>query len=666
MKLKKITALILCFSLLFSVAFGCKKDENPTPTPTTQDETTKFTDIVMAENGATDYKIVVPASASECVLYAANELNKYFEQSTGAEMEIVSDSGLTPDENAKYVSLGDTSLAESLTVTKAEVNLDGYKIVRRGKTMLIKAYEDRGVMYGVYEFLHRGFGYECYAIDEIALDTKPTAYLPDLDFTDAPSFEGRFLDGPLDYNQELQAKLRMKNLGLSSRYGGSANDEWMGMHCESFLHIVDYADYEAYYAENHPEIAKDKYRYEWFSNTTGKRLQWCLTNSVLLDVATENLKKIIADHPEGIYVNISEEDMGGMCNCDRTSESFFGLSCKDSRSKYGVSGTLIRFVNELIKRIEPWREQNYPDRDLKYVTFAYHGSINAPVKADKENGKWVPIDETVVPHEKLYIRYAPIQRCYYHNLLDKTCSTNKRYGENYEKWKDITDRLMTWEYRTNYSAYYRFFDNFGTMQDESIQYYEDGVINMMLQYTTGSSLASMSDLNVYLNSKILWNVYADQEKLIDDFMNAYYKTGAPYVKEYLDVMRSHLAAVNAESEGEFHMGMYDNDTPSYGTAQTWSKAVLEKALDLLEKASATYDGIEDAEQRERLKNRVLRESVCVRYIILGNYESYYNIYAPEYEKAIDRWEADLKTLNASVYCEGGGVATFIENLKLKG
>lgn len=665
MKSKRIIALLLCFALTFSAAFGCgNKTEPDTPAPA--EEVTKFTDTVMAQNGETDYKIVVPAAASDCVLYAASELNRYFTRSTGAQMEIVVDNGTALDENAKYVSLGDTTMAGGLTVTKAEVNLDGYKIARRGNTILIKAYEDRGVMYGVYEFLHRGFGYECYAVDEIALDVKPTAYLPDLDFTDAPSFEGRFLDGPLDYNQELQAKLRMKDMWLSSRYGGGATDEWMGMHCESFLHIVDYADYEAYYAEHYPDVAKENYRYEWFSNASGSRLQWCLTNSVLLDVATENLKKIIAEHPEGIYVNIAEEDMGVMCNCERTGESFFGLSCKDSRTKYGVSGTLIRFVNELIKRIEPWREQNYPDRDLKYVTFVYHQSINAPVKEQKENGKYVPIDETVVPHEKLYVRYAPIQRCYYHNLLDKTCSINKRYAENYEKWTDLTDRLMTWEYRTNYSAYYQFFDNFGTMQDETIRYYEDGVVNMMLQYTTGSGLASMSDLNVYLNSKILWNVYADQEKLIDDFMNAFYKTGAPYVKEYLNLMRSHLAAVNVEQAGNFHMGMYSTDTPSYQTAKTWSRAVLEKALDLLGKASATYDEIEDAEQRERLKNRVLRESVCVRYIVLSNYESYYNIYSPDYDKAIDEWEADLKTLNASCHREGGGVGSFIDELRRKG
>ena len=663
MKSKRIIALLLCFALTFSTAFGCG---NKPDTPAPAEEVTKFTDTVMAKNGETDYKIVVPAAASDCVLYAASELNRYFTRSTGAQMEIVVDNGAALDENAKYVSLGDTTMAGGLTVTKAEVNLDGYKIARRGNTILIKAYEDRGVMYGVYEFLHRGFGYECYAVDEIALDVKPTAYLPDLDFTDAPSFEGRFLDGPLDYNQELQAKLRMKDMGLSSRYGGSATDEWMGMHCESFLHIVDYADYEAYYAEHYPDVAKEDYRYEWFSNASGSRLQWCLTNSVLLDVATENLKKIITEHPEGIYVNIAEEDMGVMCNCERTGESFFGLSCRDSRVKYGVSGTLIRFVNELIKRIEPWREQNYPDRDLKYVTFVYHQSINAPVKEQKENGKYVPIDETVVPHEKLYVRYAPIQRCYYHNLLDKTCSINKRYAENYEKWTDLTDRLMTWEYRTNFSAYYQFFDNFGTMQDETIRYYKDGVVNMMLQYTTGSGLASMSDLNVYLNSKILWNVYADQEKLIDDFMNAFYKTGAPYVKEYLNLMRSHLAAVNVEQAGNFHMGMYSTDTPSYQTAKTWSRAVLEKALDLLGKASATYDEIEDPEQRERLKNRVLRESVCVRYIVLSNYESYYNIYSPDYDKAIDEWEADLKTLNASCHREGGSVGSFIDELRRKG
>lgn len=68
MKSKRIIALLLCFALTFSTAFGCG---NKPDTPAPAEEVTKFTDTVMAQNGETDYKIVVPAAASDCVLYAA-------------------------------------------------------------------------------------------------------------------------------------------------------------------------------------------------------------------------------------------------------------------------------------------------------------------------------------------------------------------------------------------------------------------------------------------------------------------------------------------------------------------------------------------------------------------------------------------------------------------
>lgn len=673
--MKKVCKIFVSaiLSMLIFVA-GCAPSVNdmdipPSDTEEEKKPDTAFTETVMAQNGETDYKIVVPENAGECILYAASELNKYFCESTGATMEIVNDSDITYTVGSKLISLGDTKLASDISVTKEEVNMDGYKIIRREDAMFIKAYNDRGVLYGVYEFLNRAFDYECYAIDEIALTKKDTAYLPDLSFTDAPSFEGRFLDGPLDYNLQLQAMLRMKNNTLTlEKYGEGANKEWMGMHCESFLHIVDYEDYENYYAEHHPEIDPKDYKYEWFSNATGTSLQWCLTNKELLDVVVENLKKIILDHPEGIYVNISEEDMGTFCSCDRTADSYCGMSCSESRNKYGMGGTLIRFLNQVIERLEKWREEVCPERELKYVTFVYHATMIAPVTVD-ENNEYVPIDDTVIPHEKLYVRYAPITRCYSHDLCDPTCKMNKSFGENYAKWCSITDNMMVWEYRVNYSHYFLFFNNYSTLQDEYIRYYENGCINMMAEYATGGTLASMCDLNVYLNSKLQWNVYADQNKLIDDFMNAYYKDGAVYMKEYLNLMRTHLASVEEDRKAkgeEFHFGMYATNTPYTATAETWPVSVLEKAMELLDKASAEYDKIEDSELREKMKTRVLRESICVRYIILNNYESYYNIYTPEYVEAVDEWENDLKSISVYVCSEGGAVSSFVQKLRSKG
>lgn len=662
---------ILCACLLLSLSSCSSGTPTPDPDPGPGPEPEppiEYLDTVMAENGVSDYKIVLPANTNEVVEYAASELNVYFYESTGATMEVVYENEGTFTVGDKIVSLGNTQISSGITLTKEEVNMDGYKIIRNEDTIFIKAYNNRGVLYGVYEFLHRGFGYECYAADEIAIEKKNIAYLPDLNFTDTPSFEGRFLDGPLDYNQELQSKMRMKNISLSAeKYGGSALTEWMDMHCESFLHIVDREDYKEYYAEHYPEIEPSEYKYEWFSNPTENALQWCLTNQTLMDVAVEKLKEIILAHPEGLYVNISEEDMGTYCNCEREGDSFCGMSCSQSRQQYGMGGTLIRFVNAVIEKVEAWRLETCPERDLKYVTFVYHETINAPVKT--VNNEYVPIDESVVPHEKLYVRFTPITRCYNHDLCDKTCSVNKPFGENFVKWCAITDHITVWEYRTNYTYYFLFFNNYSTLQDEYIRYYENGCVNMMAEYITHGTLGSMSDLNVYLNSKLQWNVYADQNKLINDFMDNFYKDGAPYMKEYLNLMRTYLASVEQDKKDkgeEFHWCMYAVNTPDMVTYKTWNISVLEKAQKLLDKASAEYDKIEDAEQREKMKNRILRESVCLRFIILNNYEFYYNIYSPEYSKAVDAWENDLKTLSVVYYAEGVTVSSFIDKLRSKG
>ena len=80
-KIKKVLALatlalVMCF-------VGCADPEKTDSSGNGSAESaTKFTDTVMAENGNTDYTIVLPADASECVWYAAEELNEYFSQST--------------------------------------------------------------------------------------------------------------------------------------------------------------------------------------------------------------------------------------------------------------------------------------------------------------------------------------------------------------------------------------------------------------------------------------------------------------------------------------------------------------------------------------------------------------------------------------------------------
>lgn len=642
---------------------GCNEEKNPNDSssdssggtivdlPTTPD--IDFTDYKLAENGQTGYVIVIPEDADDCVAYAAEELQYYFQESTSAPIAIQTDAGKTLTETSKYISLGDTTLKESagITVTREEVNLDGYKMALKGNSLIIAGYVSRGVLYGAYDFLHHAFGYECYAEDEYALDKLSTAYMPELNYTEAPSFESRNFDGQINGKPGLIAKFKLRGVGLPEQYGGDVTDDWLGgKPCECFYPIVSPDDYY----DTDPDM---------FRSPGG---QWCLTSEKLLNLATEKIIQILIDNPQNYIVNVSEEDMRGFCSCERSSLSYCGLSCKESNALYGQSGTLIRFLNQLIEKVEAWRVETCPDRYLQYCTFAYNPSTIIPPVQMNADGEYELIDASCEPHEKLYIRFAPLTQCMIHeHYVDETvCPTNKNFSQYWAGWKAITDRFMVWDYNANYRDYLSFLDTFSVVKNEYKEYADAGAVNIMIQNNSGGEMSSMDDLRNYLQAKIMWNVNVNLEELIDDFMTHYYKDAAPYMSEYLDLMRTH-SATNAldmiANGGEAVAGNYGGN---YYTAECWPKTVIERAYSLLEQANAACEVLDSA-TKKTLQDRILQESACIRFMILNNYSSYYNLNAPEYSLMIDQWERDMSYLGVNTITEKMTVADYLVKFRDK-
>lgn len=640
--MKRILSLLCAAFLVCSVsACGTSESSSENSTGDFTSEEQKDTEIVFAENGRSEYSVVIPENASDAIVYAAEELTGNIEEATGAVLSVVSDSGVTFNPEEKVISLGETTVKQEsgIEVSVGELTGDGYRIERYGNTVVICGGEDSGTAFGVYEFLSLQFGYEVYAADEIYIEKTDKALLKDFHVKDRPSFEGRDTDGLTDYNHELAYRLRIRKWNSSdSRFDYGASRDWIGGHCHTFYSYIS-NDENGQYKKEHPE---------WFSAN-----QLCLTNEDMKKEFIKNAIGMIEDSPTGKYVNIAENDFSGFCNCS---------TCKDERDRYGMSGYLIRFVNDIIEGIEEWREAEAPERDLKYVTFAYSsGTFNPPVKLD-DDGNYIPLDGSVIPHEKLYIRLAPIDYCYSHALTDESCTVNAGCAKALKGWKAITDRFMVWDYDVNYNHYFMFFDLYDNLQKNLVDYYNMGVTNIMRQSSTGSRVSSMCDLKLYLNAKLTWDITEDQETLTDAFMENFYKAGAPYMKQYLTMMRSYLSVRDKENSTGVHYQLYDRVQPTLSTAQLWPKRILEQAIELFEKAYAEYDKMEDRALAEVLHNRVLKESVCVRYIILKNYGSYYNINSPEYEEMIEQFEKDVQTVEAYNYCEGKNTSDWINSL----
>ena len=641
-KLQTILSLALAAAFCIPVA-ACAPDETGSGIPDT--------DIVLAEGGATEYSVVIPSEAEASETYAAELLAEQFEAATGAEIEVRTDGGAALDENAKILSVGNTSVLESsgLTLGLDELNEDGFKIKRYGNTVVMGGYNGRGTIYSVQEFLNQQFGYEVYAVGEVALDSVEKAMLKDFDMTEVPAFRDRSFDGLAAYNAEYAMSLRLNPSTSAAEFDyGNSRDWILGAH--SYYQIIPNTDGSAYGLPNYNDPSdEENYHPSWFAQG-----QLCLTDPDLKSTFIENLKTIIKQTPYGKIVSLGENDGAGYCtgteNC----------TCASERSQYGLSGYIVRFMNDVVEEVE--KDPEIAARGLVYCMFAYtaSGSIIPPV--DLDTGAIV--DESCRPCDKLYVRITPLNPvCYKHAFSDSDCTYNQSIYEYFKGWKGITDNIAVWDYNTNFSSYYFFYDNFDSLQT-NLKFYRDeiGVVYLNRENTTGSELRSLVDLDTYLNAKLMWNPDEDVSRLMNDFMENFYKEGAPYMWQYINLMRANVNMMEQTRTEGYHLLCYQNPGD---IVQYWPKRTLEQALDLLEQAQAAYLPLAESDPvlYETLYNRVLKESVCVRYMILSNFDTYYPGNTQLKNEMLDAFEADAEIVQGTCYREGLSTSDFIESLR---
>ncbi|MGN1052195.1 MAG: DUF4838 domain-containing protein, partial [Candidatus Scatosoma sp.] len=532
--MKKRLAIFLVFVCLFASACGGKENPsnggNPPVNPT---EEIKETDIVFAENGVTDYKIVIPENAGEPITDAELKLSSVFKDATGATLSTVSSSSKGLNENEAVVSLGETQILKDavaagkigVELTHESLNRHGYVIKRLGYTVIIAGAVDEGVYYGVLELLNRQFNYETYAIDEITLSKVNKSMLLDYNLVDIPSFAGRDIDGFTDFYESYAKDLRLnRNFGTVIQVPGD---------CHTLYKFF----------ENPAETGEDGKLLYFESAAEGNRP--CITNVNTFNEAVRMAKRFLIGTPNADFLNLSEEDMQAYCRGQEHKEADGSSSCTCASdfSKYRTSGVWVRFLNKVIAALEEWRKDPIADYEKdptaataveitpaqaeaiknghwNYTTFTYgNGSFAAPTTVD-ENGNTVPIDETVVPHEKLYMKLAPLDiMCVDHAFNDEDCSKNKQNVINQMKnWKEICKNYNTWSYWGNYSDYLMYIPHTNSVQENARVYKEMGVYNYFTQSHTLQKYSSMYALNYYLYAKTAWNVDADLSKLIANCM----------------------------------------------------------------------------------------------------------------------------------------------------
>jgi hypothetical protein len=632
-KLKR--AIVFTLVALCSVPFyGCKLKKEDKPV-----EGIAYTDYDLVKDGQSSYKILLRKDATETEQFASVELATFFEEATGVKLPIEIEGANPAQKDGYYLSVGNTNLFESSgeTLNLSELTEDGFKLVTYGNSVLMNAIGESGKLYSVYDFLENQFNFEVYAEDEIYIDKTQNCKLIDFDTAERPDFEGRDI-AEYTYKTQTIFATRKRLRGVTTPFkphhgSGSVWSKTLWNH-STFL-IMPKSDY----LSEHPDWYSKDAKQLCFS----KALEDSDSGRLFYQTFLENFKAYILRDPKAQYFMIGQEDVNVFCNCEL---------CVANNALYGgekrnPSGTLMVFANKVARDVKAWLKETAPERAevVKVVIFAYQRTQPAPVTKDKQSDTYTCVD-AVKAEDNVVVRFAPLAAVYSKNLMDEQYNAETR--EAILGWKATGAELSVWNYHIGFGAYEYPLYNFHTIQENYQIFKENGVVDIFDQGARDTKATPFCALRSYLHAELVWDVDLDMNVLINDFMNAYFKSAAPYMLEYFHLVNANYALMEKTQGYLGYAGPWESRDNAL--AEYYPKAYLNKCLEIFDRAYEAIEKIEDANERALVLKRVKTESLSPRYIMLDHYQGYYDV--AQVRNMIIEFQKDTEKIGLSHYGEG--------------
>lgn len=422
--------------------------------------------------------------AKRCTLsYAAEELETYLNL-IGLETKI-SD------------KLGDFTIVLDSNTGDAE----GFLIEQEGTTLRIFGDGRTGGLYGAYELLDaQGIRWYSPWEKEYVPECVTKLNIPECKKYQFPMHlsRGFEFEGPLKESEELYIWMARNRLNLSGyRFNTAKLQKKLGLVftvCGHFFHEVldpkKRMPSGNTLLEDHPD---------WYG-VSGKKLDYdnalsvqiCTSNTGVLDYMADE----VINYINGTWYDVDRiglygiDTWGGLCHCE---------ACQ----KIG-NGTdhALRILSHVRSRVDKAFAEGQIDHNVIFKTCAYEGTttLEPPINGIPENLK----------HSGDYVVYAPILRCYDHQLSDEGCSHNKIYKETFEGWNGILVSVGEYYYVSRHEDLPLIFP---TRMKEDLKYYaEQGAVGTSYLHIPMMEWG-MRTLNQTVFAALCRDVNADVEQI---------------------------------------------------------------------------------------------------------------------------------------------------------
>lgn len=540
--------------------------------------------------GSTDYRILLPAQATEAERFAARELADIFYRA-GVSIQTQTDEGLTADPRARFLAVGNTVYFRALGIklTQSEFKFDGFILETVGNTHVIKGVGDTGTCFGVYGFAEYAMGYRYYAQDEVRVDTQ--AKNKEFHIKDIPTFFGRnAYSHDTTYHPDHGFRLRINGEFSARTAKHGEGIPWSSLNDQS--NAMQIMDYHKYWDE-HPD---------WFYVLPEKRNdkppqcypQICFSRAMLpeaeggfRELFVKNLiENYIIPEKDKIFFMLGMSDNLSYCDCDL---------CRKAVDKYTRSGLSIQFANMVADEVEQWRKENAPEREIYLVSFAYRVTFEAP--AVKQGDTYVPIDPSVVARDNVIIQYAPIDANFWYPFMDAEHNAASR--ESILGWMAVAKHFSVWDYHQDFNDIIFPFPYMRNAQ-ENLKFYQSiGAMEVFHQAQRFCPGSPFIDMENFALSRLHWNLKEDFDELCDEFRKAYYQEAEPAVTEYLQAINAFWDVLRDERGHTGYLYWTPSRKPEANRIEE-----LDHFKEILERGLAAAQQIADPERRRKIYDRV--------------------------------------------------------------
>ena len=449
---------------------------------------------------------------------AVEELELYLGKITGAKFQVVEEKDVPAGKSAIYV--GRTKYAEKAGLDFSTFGDEEWCERSVGDSLVIGGGGPRGALYGVYDFLETQLGCHWLSHDCEVIPKKAVLCVKALDARGKPAMPGRqFYDTFWARNPPPEDTKNHQAFQIRNRNNFASPDRtWLLSMRESrsFYHTFHWYVDPKVYGGSHPEYFSD--------DGTGKRkltppTQLCLSNQEVWKIALETLRKFIKEDRG----KLPREKWPKVYDVSQMDDSTFICKCGNCLAvvnrEGSESGLVLAFINYLAEEIA----KEYPDIWIR--TFAYVSTERPP--------------KNIRPRSNVIVQYCDL-------YSDSDCykplanPVNKERLDFIKAWSQITPNLFVWDYWFMADCAVAPDILVDALYADNNLFAELRVLGVFDEIDERGELNSQCFMAMeqWLGYQLMLNPRRPLEPLIDLFIDNYYGSTAPIMRQYCDVLRA--------------------------------------------------------------------------------------------------------------------------------